>query len=132
MPTTRDVPRTTTRLAHLDRVKVLLVAAIIAVHGVVGYSSFEGAWAYQPVREVALAQVTELVVGSLLLPALLFVMGVFFLVSGLVVPRSLDRRGPGGFARERLLRLGVPYAIWVLVVWPAVVWAPRRAAGWDA
>lgn len=132
MPTTRHLPRTTTRLPHLDRVKVGLVAAIIASHGVVGYSSFEGAWAYQPVREVALAEATELVVGTLLLPALLFVMGVFFLVSGLVVPGSVDRRGAGGFARERLLRLGVPYAVWVLLVWPAVVWAPRRAAGWDA
>lgn len=132
MSTAEHVRRTTGRVAYLDRVKVLLVAAIIAVHGVVGYSSFEGAWAYQPVREVALAQVTELTVGSLLLPALLFVMGVFFLVSGLVVPGSLDRRGPRGFARERPLRLGAPYAIWVLVVWPAVVWAPRRVAGWDA
>lgn len=132
MPTTRHLPGTRTRLAHLDRIKIALVATIIAVHGVAGYSSFEGAWAYQPVREVALVEATELAVGTLLLPGLLFVMGVFFLVSGLVVPGSVDRRGPGGFARERLLRLGVPYAVWVLLVWPVVVWAPRRAAGWDA
>ncbi|MBC7268384.1 MAG: acyltransferase [Streptomyces sp.] len=132
MSTAQHVGRATDRAAHLDRVKVLLVAAIIAVHGVVGYSAWEGAWAYQPVREVALATVTEMAIGTLLLPALLFVMGVFFLVSGLVVPGSLDRRGPRGFARGRLLRLGVPYAVWVLLVWPAVVWAPRRVAGWDA
>lgn len=71
-------------------------------------------------------------VGSLVLPALLVVMGLFFLVSGVVVTPSVDRRGPGGFARHRLLRLGLPYVVWVLLLWPAVVWAPRRAAGWTA
>lgn len=126
------VPSTRGRLAYLDRVKVLLVAGIIGVHGLLGYSSFEGAWAYQPVREVGLAELTERVLGSLFLPATLFVMGIFFLVSGLVVPGAVDRRGPAGFARDRLLRLGVPYVVWVLLIWPAVVWAPRRVAGWTA
>lgn len=119
------------REAYLDRIKVVLVAGIIAVHGVVGYSGFEGGWAYQPVREVRLAEATDMAVGTVLLPALLFVMGIFFLVSGLVVPGSLARHGARGFVRERLVRLGVPYAVWVLLVWPAVVFAPRRVAGWE-
>lgn len=120
------------REAYLDRIKVVLVAGIIAVHGVVGYSGFEGGWAYQPVREVRLAEATDMAVGTVLLPALLFVMGLFFLVSGLVVPGSLARRGARAFVRERLVRLGVPYAVWVLLIWPVVVFAPRRVAGWDS
>lgn len=120
------------REAYLDRIKVVLVAGIIAVHGLVGYSGFDGGWAYQPVREVRLDDVTDMALGTVLLPALLFVMGVFFLVSGLVVPGSLARRGTRGFVRERLVRLGVPYAVCVLLVWPAVVFAPRRVAGWQS
>ena len=40
------------RAAYLDNLKAALVAAIIAVHGIVGYSSWEGAWAYEPAAEV--------------------------------------------------------------------------------
>ncbi|WP_416981049.1 hypothetical protein [Streptomyces sp. T028] len=35
-------------------------------------------------------------------------MPMLFLVAGLGARYSIDRRSPGGFARERLLRLGVP------------------------
>jgi hypothetical protein len=56
----------------------------------------------------------------LLLPSLLFAMGLFFLISGLLTPGSLERRGPSAFAHDRLLRLGVPLAPAALVIWPAM------------
>jgi hypothetical protein len=80
------------RAAYLDNLKAALVAAIIAVHGIVGYSSWEGAWAYEPAAEVRLAPVTEDVLGSLVLPETLIAMGLFFLMSGLVTPGSLLRK----------------------------------------
>src|SRR3954451_20684777 len=42
------------RVAYLDRLKVLLVAVIIAGHGALAYSDLEHAWPYQDVQEVAL------------------------------------------------------------------------------
>jgi Acyltransferase family len=117
------------RVAYLDNLKVLLVAGIIAAHGVVAYSGLEDAWPYQPVREVRLAGVSDVVVGIVVLSGVLFTMGLFFLISGLVTPGSLERKGPRRFARDRLVRLGVPLAVWGLGIWPALVYAIHRAAG---
>lgn len=103
------------RVAYLDNLKVLLIAAIIAGHGTMGYSAFEAAWPYQEVREVRLAEVSDIALGMVVL----FAMGLFFLISGLVTPGSLARKGPRTFARDRLVRLGVPLAVWVLFLWPA-------------
>ncbi len=130
---TRVAPRqTTTRLAYLDNLKVTLVAVIIAAHGVVGYSGFEGAWPYQPHREVRLTAASDDVLGTLALPSMLFVMGLFFLISGLITPGSLARKGPRRFARDRLVRLGIPLVVWVLGIWPALVYVGNRVGGNDA
>jgi len=53
-------------------------------------------------------------------------MGLFFLISGLVTPRSVARKGPGRFARDRLVRLGIPLAIWMLGIWTALQFAIHR------
>ena len=119
------------RIAYLDRLKLLMVAVIIAGHGAMGYSGFAdtNAWPYQDVREVKLGAVSDLVLSSLAIPPIRCVMGMFFLISGMVTPRSLSRRGPRSFARDRLIRLGVPLAVWALVVWPGAKWAVHLAAG---
>jgi acyltransferase-like protein len=117
------------RVACLDRLKVLLVAAIIAGHGVMSYSGLENAWPYQDVQEVALPHAADVVLGALAAPAALFTMGLFFLVSGLLTPGSLERKGTRRFVRDRLLRLGLPLVVWVLVIWPALVCAAHHVAG---
>jgi hypothetical protein len=121
------VPRE--RVAYLGNLKLLMVAAIIAVHGLIGYGDFEGAWPYQEVQEVQLTEASNIVLGMLLLPSLLFAMGLFFLISGLLTPGSLERKGPGAFAHDRLLRLGVPLALAALVIWPAMQSLAALAAG---
>ena len=82
-------------VAYLDNLKVLLVAVIIAVHGIAAYSNLESAWPYQDVQEVQLGAVSNGALGLVVLPAVLFVMGLFFLVSGLVTPGSVERKGHG-------------------------------------
>jgi hypothetical protein len=120
------------RVAYLDRLKVLLVAVIIAGHGVLGYSGMmESAWPYQEVQEVRLTEVADVMVGMVVLPGVLFSMGLFFLISGLVTPGSLARKGPWTFARHRLVRLGVPLVAWVLVIWPALNAAMHSVVGDD-
>jgi len=111
------------RLAYLDNLKAFLIAGIIAAHAMMGYSTF-GSWTYQDIQEATLSEVTEtiFVVAAVSLGAL-FLMGLFFLLSGLMAQDSLDRRGPGRFARERLLRLGIPFAVYTLVIWPVLEWA---------
>lgn len=111
------------RLAYLDNLKTLLIAGIIAAHAFMGYAEF-GSWTYQDVQEVTLSDPMETVF-VVLAVALggLFLMGLFFLLSGLMAQDSLGRKGPGPFARDRLLRLGVPFAAYTLVVWPLLEFA---------
>jgi hypothetical protein len=124
-PTTRSAlpPATGARLAYLDNLKACLIAGIIAAHAFMGYAAF-GSWTYQDVQEVTLSKVTETIftVAAVSLGAL-FLMGLFFLLSGLMAQDSLARRGPARFTRERLLRLGIPFALYTLVIWPVLEWA---------
>ena len=111
------------RLTYLDNVKTLLIAGIIAAHALMGYADF-GSWSYQDIQEVTLSPVVEtfFVVASVTLGGL-FLMALFFFISGLMTHDSLARRGAARFVRERLLRLGVPFAIYTLVVWPLLEFA---------
>ena len=45
-------------------------------------------------------------------------MGAFFLLAGYFTPGSFDRKGPGVFLKDRLLRLGIPLLIWIFVLNP--------------
>lgn len=100
---------------------------IIGGHAVIGYTT--GDWTYQDVQESRVAPAFETVFTFLLVPAVLFTMGLFFLLAGLLTPGSLDRKGPRRFAGDRLLRLGLPWAAFALVLWPLTVVAMYRAVG---
>jgi len=118
-----------TRRAYLDRLKVELITIIIVGHALLGYSGYRGSWPYQPIRKVRLAPVTDLLLGPVLLPMTLFAMGLFFLISGLLTPDSLARKGTRVFVRDRLLRLGIPFVVWVLLLWPAVIYVMYLLTG---
>jgi fucose 4-O-acetylase-like acetyltransferase len=111
------------RLAYLDNLKTLLIAGIIGSHAVMGYATF-GSWTYQDVQEVTLSDAVEKIYAVLfLILGGLFLMALFFLASGLFTEDSLVRKGPSRFVSDRLLRLGVPLAVYTLVVWPLLEYA---------
>jgi hypothetical protein len=116
------------RWLYLDNVKVLLIATIIAVHAVLGYSQV-GWWSYADVREVTLSPVTETAMLALAGPFGLFVIALLFLVAGLLTGPSLHRKGAGRFSRDRLLRLGVPFVVYVALVQPALLYALYHPLG---
>jgi len=111
------------RLYYLDNLKTLLIAGIIAAHAVMGYADF-GSWTYQDIQEVTLSPVVETIFVILAVTlGGLFLMGLFFLLSGLMAQDSLARRGPSRFTSDRLLRLGIPFAAYTLVIWPLLEFA---------
>ena len=111
------------RYAYLDNLKSFMIAGIIAAHALMGYADF-GSWTYQDIQEVTLSPVVEtiFVVASVALGGL-FLMALFFLLSGLMTQDSLARKPPGRFVVDRLLRLGIPFALYSLVIWPVLEWA---------
>lgn len=69
-------------------------------------------FAHADVRETTLAPATEAALIAMIAPVGLFMIPLLFLIAGLLTPRSLERKGPAAFARDRLWRLGVPFAIY--------------------
>ncbi|WP_033440514.1 acyltransferase family protein [Saccharothrix sp. NRRL B-16314] len=118
------------RLAAVDNLKVLLVAWVIGGHALLGYSAV-GGWPYDEVNEVAFEPHVEAVLAAVLGPSGLFLMGTFYLLSGLFAPESLARKGTARFIGDRLVRLGIPFAVSALLVWPLSLWLAYRAAGHD-
>ncbi|HSJ46897.1 MAG TPA: acyltransferase family protein [Euzebyales bacterium] len=112
----------------MDNLKVILIAAIIAGHAVGSYTSME-LWAYADVREATLSPVTEAVLLAVVMPFGVFMIPLLFLIAGLLTPPSLERKGTGVYVRDRLVRLGVPFAVFSLVVWPALLYALYRPLG---
>lgn len=124
------------RFVYLDNLKALLIAGIIAAHALIGYADF-GSWSYQDIREVTLSPVVETVFAVAFLGlGGLFLMALFFLISGLLTEDSLARHGASRFVHDRLLRLGLPFAVYTLLLWPLFEFALlerylHRGSYWD-
>lgn len=116
------------RLAYVDNLKTILVAWIIGGHGLLGYSAI-GGWPYDEVNEVTFTSRSELILAVPLGPSALFVIGVFFFLAGLFVPSALGRRGATRFAKDRIIRLGLPWLAFALLVWPLLMWLTYVASG---
>ncbi|GAB2739949.1 acyltransferase family protein [Nocardioides pakistanensis] len=117
------------RLTYLDNLKVVLITAIIAMHAVLGYAGTVEVWTYTGLREVTLNPVVEAALLVFLSPFGFVLMTLLFLVAGLLTPSSFERKGAGRFVRDRLLRLGVPFAAYVFVVQPVLVYALEHPLG---
>lgn len=124
------------RFVYLDNLKALLIAGIIPAHALIGYADF-GSWSYQDIREVTLSPVVETVFAVAFLGlGGLFLMALFFLISGLLTEDSLARHGASRFVHDRLLRLGLPFAVYTLLLWPLFEFALlepylHRGSYWD-
>jgi glucans biosynthesis protein C len=106
----------TGRLYFLDNLRWVLTALVVLHHLSITYGA-EGSWYYieKPADELAtilLTFFTALNQG--------YFMGLFFLIAGYFTPAALDRKGMARFLKDRLLRLGVPLAIYALVINPAL------------
>ena len=60
-----------------------------------------------------------------------FFMSLMFFISGLFVWHSLKRKGAGGFVRDRVLRLGIPFAVAAAILAPLAYYPSYRVTGAD-
>jgi hypothetical protein len=118
------------RLPHVDNLRAVMVAWIIGGHALLGYTAI-GGWPYDEVQETTFDSRTELALSVVIGPSALFVIGTFFFVAGLFAPAAMARKGPRRFATDRVVRLGVPWLLFMLLVWPLFMWFAYRAAGRD-
>ena len=98
-----------------DNLRVLVVADVIVVHTATGYLTGIVDWYYD---ERTASVLWSTVLSFPAVAGAMFGLGPLFLLAGWFSPRSAAHRGVGGFARNRLLRLGVPLAAFMLLIQP--------------
>jgi glucan biosynthesis protein C len=116
--------KATGRLVFVDNIRVLLTILVILFHLVITYGG-TGDWYYMEGREDTL---TGALGAWFLAVNQSYFMGLFLLISAYFVPGSYDRKGAGRFLKDRLIRLGIPLALYSWIVRPTLVYLdPFRA-----
>ena len=112
-------PKTAARILFVDNIRIFLTVLVVVHHLMVIYSG-SGGWPYHEGRQdlitSALGKWFTSVNAS-------YFMGLFLLVSAYFVPGSYDRKGAARFLKDRLIRLGIPLAVYCWVLRPLFIYA---------
>lgn len=92
------------RTAYIDILRFVLIILVIAVHAAVTYGSI-GDWTYEDPRQ---DELSGIVLSFLVFYSQAFFMALLFFFAGYFTPGSVDRKGWGGFWKDRFLRLSIP------------------------
>jgi len=111
-----------TRYLFLDNIKVFFTIIVIYWHTMVTYGDV-GWWYYKesnpvdPFSEIFFLLVIS--IGGVFQTSLL---GLFFLLGGYFTPKSYDRKGVRSFWKERLIRLGIPLILYIVLINPLMIY----------
>ena len=118
------------RIGYLDNLRILLTGLVVLHHTAITYGA-PGSWYFY---DTALTGVGQILLTVFVALNASFFMGFFFLLAGYFTPRSYDRKGPVRFLWDRLLRLGIPIAVYSFLIAPLIramltvrVWNPGAA-----
>ncbi|HUI71960.1 MAG TPA: acyltransferase [Spirochaetia bacterium] len=109
----------TKRLGYLDNVRSFVIFLVVVTHTVVTYSGY-GGWYYKEGMPDRLDLASRVLFGLYGSFTQAWFMGALFFLAAFFAARSLTKRGPGAFVRERLFRLGVPLLIYMFVIDPFI------------
>lgn len=108
----RAAPKATSRNAPIDRTRTFLTLVVLLHHAVIPYTYFGHTDATSFIGFDMVVLATDS-----------FFMAMFFFLSGLFVWPGLGHKSPGTYLRDRLLRLGLPFAIAAFTVIPIAYYA---------
>ncbi|MCF6170453.1 MAG: acyltransferase family protein [Bacteroidales bacterium] len=103
------------RILYLDNIRILLAFLVIITHLAVIYGG-GGGWYYKEVKRPDAA--TSALLTIIIIANKAFLLGLFFMISGMFTALSAGRVSTGKFVAGRFIRLGIPLAIYALVVHP--------------
>jgi surface polysaccharide O-acyltransferase-like enzyme len=106
------------RLLFVDNIRVFLTILVLLHHLMVTYAG-TGGWYYREGRQ---DDIVDALGGWFCATDQAFFMGLFLLISAYFVPGSYDRKGAGRFLKDRLIRLGIPLALFSWVINPLFVY----------
>jgi Acyltransferase family len=108
----RAVPKTRARNAALDRARTFLTLVVLLHHAVIPYTHFGHTDPKSWIGFDCVVLATDS-----------FFMAMFFFLSGLFVWPGLGHKAPHVFLRDRLIRLGLPFAIAAVTIIPIAYYA---------
>ncbi|HOI75475.1 MAG TPA: acyltransferase family protein [Syntrophales bacterium] len=114
------------RAYDLDRLRVVLIALVFFHHSSIAFGA-HGSWYY--VTPHATAGSVQFILMMFMAVNQAFFMSLFFFISALLMPASFDRKGFGQFMKDRLMRLGIPLAVYTLLIHPSLKYAISRHLG---
>ncbi|WP_433433738.1 acyltransferase family protein [Nonomuraea sp. CA-141351] len=107
------------RRPELDAMRALVVVGLVFFHASLVFDTRDDYY----VKNAETTQITFFIAAL----CVIWAMPLLFLIAGLGSWHSMHRRGPGGFAVERLLRLGVPLVFATATIMPVPQWLRLRA-----
>jgi surface polysaccharide O-acyltransferase-like enzyme len=111
------------RAFYLDRLRILLITLVVFHHSAIAFGA-RGGWYY--VTPDATTGAVQFTLSLFMAVNQAFFMSLFFFISALLMPASFDRKGFGRFMKDRLLRLGIPLAVYTLLIHPTLLFAVSR------
>ncbi len=103
------------RIAYIDNIRWTMIAMVVLMHACVTYSGM-GSWFY--VEKTAQDIASSLVFSVYQTFAQAFFMGLLFFLAATLIPAAYDRKGFARFLADRVVRLGVPSLVFMLVLDP--------------
>ena len=111
----------TSRLFFIDHLRAALVVLVVLHHVAMVYGAVLPLFYYLEPPFISPGVIDPLAYLALLVFSLFnqsWFMGAFFLLAGYFTPGSFDRKGPGSFLKDKLLRLGIPLVVFYFVLSP--------------
>ena len=106
---------TNKRVLFFDQIRALMIALVIAIHVVP--LAFTSGWIGVRVPTTGSPDTFFGVAGSFFAYFCnTFFMFMLFLISGYFVPRSVHKKGIARYLKDRLLRIGVPFLVGLLLI----------------
>lgn len=96
----------------MDNLRVVVVFLVVVLHAIIGYMEFAPSWWY------ALDTHRSIVFTYMVLLIDVPIMQIMFFLAGYYTWPSLVRRGPAAFFKDKLRRIGLPWAFGVLILAP--------------
>ena len=112
-PTSRDAPAQ--RLIFVDNLRWSAISMVVVIHAAVTYSHFGSWYVYDSDGTSRAARIAFATYQSFQHAV---AMGLLFGIAGFFARASIARKGPVGFLRERLFRLGLPLLLYVMLIGP--------------
>ncbi len=106
------------RAYYIDRLRIFLIILVIFHHVAIAFGA-SGGWYY--ISSVTTTGITQLLLSAEMAVEQAFFMSLFFMISAMFMPASYDKKGFRKYITDRLIRLGIPLLVYILIIHPALV-----------